>query len=415
MNQLANSPAPPGTRLSQRGVDLLLALGIATVSVAVLALITPLLREDGILLGRPQLITLMVLVGAQSLAVAWWRSRPAVALVLISLAQVLIIVTAVGLSFRGVATMLVAFSIGTRLLLRSALMLLVPAIVVESVAGGVAEAVAGSGDWMLNTLNHGASAALGYLLPMVVGIAVATRTENTRLLRERAARHQDRQLEAAVAEERRRIAGELHDVAAHHLSGMVVQAAAVERMVDRDPESAKAGAVHLRRQGKETLDGLRSVVGLLRDEGDMAPVAGLDELPELVDATRALGVEVQLHRTGQPPRLAPVVGAAIYRVAQQALSNAVQHAPGAAVRVQLGAADGHLTLEVLNGPARPGPAAETSAGADPEPLGTGGAGLVVMRERVALIGGRLEAGPSADGGWRVHLALPLPARQEEQR
>src|SRR5699024_7776703 len=131
MNQLANSPAPPGTRLSQRGVDLLLALGIATVSVAVLALITPLLREDGILLGRPQLITLMVLVGAQSLAVAWWRSRPAVALVLISLAQVLIIVTAVGLSFRGVATMLVAFSIGTRLLLRSALMLLVPAIVVE--------------------------------------------------------------------------------------------------------------------------------------------------------------------------------------------------------------------------------------------------------------------------------------------
>lgn len=414
MNQLANSPAPSGTRLSRRGVDLLLALGIGTVSVAVLALITPLLREDGLVLEQPQLTVLMVLVGAQSLAVAWWRSRPAVALVLVSLAQVLIIVTAVDLSFRGVATMLVAFSVGARFPLRSALLLLVPAIVAESVAGGVAKAV-GSGDWLLNTLNHGASAGLGYLLAMVIGIAVSARTENTRLLRERAARHQDRQLEAAIAEERRRIAGELHDVAAHHLSGMVVQAAAVERMVDRDPEGARAGAVHLRRQGKETLNGLRSVVGLLRDEGDMAPVAGLDDLPDLVDATRALGVDVQLHRSGQPPRLAPLVGAAIYRVAQQALSNAVQHAPGAAVRVQLRAADGQLALEVTNGPGTPGTAAGTPGSADPEPLGTGGTGLVVMRERVTLIGGRLEAGPSADGGWRVHLTLPLPEAEEEQR
>src|SRR5690625_968698 len=163
MNQFASSPARPGTGLSRRSVDLLLALGVATVSVAALALITPLLREEGIVLEPPQLTALMVLVGGQSLALILWRSRPAVALVLVSAAQVLIIVTVVDLSFRGVATMLVAFSIGARLRLRTALLLLIPAIVAESVAGGVAKAL-GSGDWLLNTVNHGASAGVGYLL-----------------------------------------------------------------------------------------------------------------------------------------------------------------------------------------------------------------------------------------------------------
>ena len=167
---------------------------------------------------------------------------------------------------------------------------------------------------------------------------------------------------------------------------MVVQAAAIERMIERDPEAAKAGAAQLRVQGKETLNGLRSVVGLLRTEGEIAQVAGLQDLPELIDSTRALGTQATFRRTGDVPQLAPIVDAAVYRIAQQALSNAVQHAPGAAITVELNVTPEELIMAICNGPA-PRPK---------EPgYRSGGTGTVVMAERASLIGAQLEAGPTS--------------------
>ena len=207
-----------------------------------------------------------------------------------------------------------------------------------------------------------------------------------------------------------------------------MQAAALERLIDRDPQTARDAAQQLRRQAKETLSGLRSVVGLLRsDEEVEESTPGLRDLPELVASTRALGVDVELldggllgdepgdgttHTTsgGVPsgdaaacmPVLSQRTDTAVFRVAQQSISNALQHAPGAPITVELRRTEDSLELTVLNGPAhRPS--------TDP---GGGGTGLTVMRERADAVGGSLRAGPVEGGGWRVRLVLPL-AREED--
>ena len=266
-----------------------------------------------------------------------------------------------------------------------------------------------------------------YLVPMLGGAALASSRRYEHSRQELLRREHGRQLEVALIQERRRLAGELHDVAAHHLAGIVVQAAALERLIDRDPQTARNAAQQLRRQAKKTLSGLRSVVGLLRSDAETGdPSPGLRDLPELVASTRALGVDVELLDggllDGEPgetasvrasgsaptdaptgmPILSPPADTAVFRVAQQSISNALQHAPGAPITVELRRTEDSLELTVLNGPAhRPS--------TDP---GGGGTGLTVMRERADAVGGSLHAGPVEGGGWRVRLVLPL-AQEED--
>ena len=266
------------------------------------------------------------------------------------------------------------------------------------------------------------------LLPMLGGASLASSRRYEHSRQELLRREHGRQLEVALIQERRRLAGELHDVAAHHLAGIVVQAAALERLIDRDPQTARDAAQQLRRQAKETLSGLRSVVGLLRsDEEVEESTPGLRDLSELVASTRALGVDIDLFddgllgdepggattrstSSGAPSRdtaaripvLSQRADTAVFRVAQQAISNALQHAPGAPITVEVRRLETALELTVLNGPAhRPS--------TDP---GGGGTGLTVMRERADAVGGSLHAGPVEGGGWRVRLVLPL-AREED--
>ena len=253
------------------------------------------------------------------------------------------------------------------------------------------------------------------LLPLLGGAALASSRRYEHSRQELLRREHGRQLEVALIQERRRLAGELHDVAAHHLAGIVVQAAALERLIDRDPQMAREAAQQLRRQAKETLSGLRSVVGLLRSDKEAEESSpGLRDLPELVTSTRALGVDIELLNggilsggadeadVGDALILSPLADTAVFRVAQQAISNALQHAPGAPITVELRRAEDSLELSVLNGPARRPPT-------DP---GGGGTGLTVMRERTDAVGGSLQAGPVEGGGWRVRLVLPL-AREED--
>nr|WP_276611866.1 histidine kinase [Kineococcus vitellinus] len=206
------------------------------------------------------------------------------------------------------------------------------------------------------------------------------------------------------------MARELHDVAAHHLSGMVVQAAAVEKLVDRDPPAARAGAAWIRAQGRQTLDNLRLTVGVLRETSEQTsgagtgaertPTPGLASLEELVQTARELGTSVELIRRGPPRTLPPIADISCFRVAQEALSNARQHAPGAAVTILLELSPHEVGLEVSDS-GSPQAARPRRAGA--------GVGLIGMRERAELIGADFSAGPLPGGGWRVRLRIPVAA------
>jgi signal transduction histidine kinase len=202
-----------------------------------------------------------------------------------------------------------------------------------------------------------------------------------------------------VLEERARIARELHDVVAHHMSVIAIQAEAVPMQAAGDPARLESGLAEIRTLSLEALAELRQVLGVLRDqEGrtDTAPQPGLDRLDELVANARAAGLTVTVERSGPLDGLPPTVGLSAYRILQESLSNAMRHAPGAAVTLVLRHDGDRLRLRVTNGP-----------GGSPGGTPGAGHGLVGMRERAALLGGELEAGPVRGGGFQVTAGLPI--------
>ncbi|HEY7919115.1 MAG TPA: sensor histidine kinase [Streptosporangiaceae bacterium] len=221
--------------------------------------------------------------------------------------------------------------------------------------------------------------------------ALATQTERTEV--ERARR--------AVLVERTRIARELHDVVAHHMSLIAVQAETAPYRLSDLPESAIAEFGSLSGVAREALAEMRRLLGVLRYDqpAGLAPQPQLSDLPALVDAARRAGVVVELAVPGAMGDVPSGVAVCAYRIVQESLSNASQHAPGAAVSVSVGHDAGAVRLRVANGPGAP---------AGPSPCEPGsGHGLTGMRERVALLGGSLSAGPSAGGGFVVSAVLPF--------
>ncbi len=221
--------------------------------------------------------------------------------------------------------------------------------------------------------------------------ALAAQTQRTEL--ERARR--------AVLEERARIARELHDVVAHHMSLIAVRAETAPYRLADLPEPAQAEFSSLSEVAREALTEMRRLLGVLRDDqpADLAPQPELADLPSLVDTARQAGLSVEL---SVPPALDHVpsgVGLCAYRIVQESLSNASQHASGAAVTVSIDQDFGAVALRVANGPG--GLAGPSGNNHGP------GHGLTGMRERVALLGGSLSAGPSPDGGFVVSAVLPL--------
>ncbi|MBD7919978.1 two-component sensor histidine kinase [Cellulomonas sp. Sa3CUA2] len=393
-------------RLSRLGVrdplarDVLLSVVVAVLMLGV-TLGTVAIAPDQ---DAPSALAPVVLVVvAQAATIALRRVRLPLAVAGAVLAQVALVALAPEMSLRTLAPFVVAATLGTTLPAGRALRWAAAVAGVEAAATAVTVALTGASAEA--ALSHALSAAVVWVVSALVGTYVATRREHLRLVQERAAdleRERDTRIRAAVADERARLARELHDVAAHHLSGMVVQAAAVERLVARDPDAARAGAVWLRDQGRETLDNLRQVVGLLRGDDatdGTAPLPGLAALGTLVAGARDLGDTVEVAEVGAGAPLPPLTDVSLYRVAQQALTNARQHAPGAPVRVRVERTPGAVALDVVN--AAPVRSARPVRGAH------GGAGLAVMRERAALVGGTLDAGPTGDGGWRVTLRVPV--------
>lgn len=243
----------------------------------------------------------------------------------------------------------------------------------------------------------------------------ARRTATARLVEEE---RRSRQAEGAqaVLEERARIARELHDVVAHHMSVIAIQAEAVPLKAAGDVAQLEAGLAEIRGLSLEAIAELRQVLGVLRDaQGatDTAPQPGLDRIDELVSNARAAGLTVLVKRSGALDGLPQAMELSAYRIVQESLSNVMRHAPGATVAVEIARRGGELRLRITNGaPTEPGsvdgPGAAGGAGRG---QGRGaGQGLVGMRERAALLGGTLDAGPVAGGGFEVVATLPVAER-----
>jgi signal transduction histidine kinase len=223
-----------------------------------------------------------------------------------------------------------------------------------------------------------------------------------------------RETELAVAAERNRIAREMHDVVAHSLSVIVLQADGGRYAAAADPEAAQRALAVIAETGRAALADTRRILGLLRgdDEAERAPVPEVDSLADLVAMMRASGLDLAHIQTGVPRTLPPGAGVAAYRVCQEALTNVVKHAgPGARVTLSESWGERGLRLVVANTPgqAAPGGAALAQNHAPGHTFAGPGHGLVGMRERAELFGGTLDAGPTADGGFRVQLDLPFPA------
>lgn len=210
-------------------------------------------------------------------------------------------------------------------------------------------------------------------------------------------REQQLTLKAAQAEERARIARELHDVVAHTVSVMVVQAGAARQVIERNPEQARAALQAVEETGREAMQELRGILGVLgQAEPQPGPAPDLRQVGALVDTVRRAGLPVELEVRGAPRPLPAVVELTAYRVIQEALTNAVKHSGLASTHVAIEYRPDELKLEVL-----------CDESVRPQANGSTGRGLAGMKERVALVGGRVEVGPGVDKGYNVRAWLPL--------
>ena len=242
-------------------------------------------------------------------------------------------------------------------------------------------------------------------------LALATTTEVIRARRERAAevgRARQEEARRRASEERLRIAQELHDVLAHNISLINVQAGVALHLIDERPEQARPALAAIKDASKEALDELRSVLDVLRDGSEaasLAPAPGLAaDLDDLVAKAVAAGVEVTVDVEGDRRPLPPSVDRAAFRIAQEALTNVVRHAGGATATVRVTYADDAVTVEVNDDGTGASVAVPDGSG------GGSGNGITGMRERAVALGGQLDAGPRAGGGFRVRAWLPLGDR-----
>jgi signal transduction histidine kinase len=268
------------------------------------------------------------------------------------------------------------------------------------IVGAVAEQPLGVVEVVAATLFLAVPCGLGWTLGSMMRGLRRLRAEleerNAELEAERQARAR-----RSILDERVRIARELHDVVAHHVSLMTVQAAAARRLVGRRPDEAIASLGAVEEAGRAAITELQQLVGVLRrrDEGPvLAPQPGLSQLPALVTHMEQAGLPVKLRMVDVNGAVPGGVALSAYRIVQEALTNTLKHAGATRAEVTITLRDSRLEVEILDdGRGKP------SAGAlDAAP---GGKGLVGMRERVAVYAGTLDAGPRPDGGYRVHAVL----------
>ena len=324
------------------------------------------------------LIAAVVLGALQGLLLLWRRQRPelVMALVLITGLPYHLLVTELVIPIAGLVAM------WTLALNRP------PRVSLIGLAGLLALSSTNLPYWPLeDTL---------FTMALAVSVwALAEAARNRRTAIEEAARR-------AVADEQARIARELHDVIAHSVAVIVVQAGAAGDVFDSRPDQARAALRSIEEAGRDALGELRRLLGAVRPDAvasPMPPQPGLEQLDELAEPLRAAGLTVVVNREGPRSDLPAGVDLSAYRIVQEALTNTLRHARASLAEVTFRYRSDVLEIEVVDN----GRVTSARSGAEP------GFGLIGMRERAALHGGSLEAGPTAHGGYRVHALLPLDA------
>ncbi len=239
--------------------------------------------------------------------------------------------------------------------------------------------------------------------PWLAGVTIRLRRQSERSLTLRTIElehDREERARAAVAEERTRIARELHDVVAHAISVVVVQSRGGRKVLERDTDAARAAFDSIERTGEQALGEMRRLLGMLRDDDEersRAPQPSLERLGALAEEMRASGLPVELDVQGAPNGIPPGIDVSGYRIVQEALTNTLKHAGAAVARVGVRFTPDAVEIDVVDD-GRGGLAA----------AGTGN-GLVGIRERVAIVGGEVAAGPEPDGGFAVRVRLPYEA------
>jgi signal transduction histidine kinase len=372
-------------------LDGLLAVAAAAAGVATLATVLP---PD---LGSPRAVAAYLLVLAHTLPIAVRRRWPPAVLawgLATGVAFAAIGLNLVSLSF---ATVIYVYTVAARCRRR------------VSLAGlGATEAMLVA-VWLARPRSIGDRSTLVLDCLIVaaawwLGDGARRRQEAVVTARQRAAELEQAREELArraVTEERLRIARELHDVVAHSMSIIAVQSGVGVHVLDSQPEEARKALIAVEATSRQALVEMRRLLGVLRQEAEphasLAPAPGLAAVEELAAEVARAGVRVEVRIEGSPRELPAGLDLSAYRIVQEALTNVVRHAGPATARVAVGYAPDRVTLEVVDDGRGP-------AGDGSEPVGHGIAG---MRERVALYGGTLEAGPRPGGGFRVAASLPL--------
>ena len=376
-------------------MDVLLAVVAVVAAVVLHAELVPIGSAVGF---RRTALVLAVIHGAAVLGRRW---RPAVVLGVQIATAVGYAVIGLPAFMLGPAVLFTVYAAGSTLSLRPSLVLLGFAEVAVGLLIALGPAFPGVSSLVLYAGIIGASWWLGRLIRRWRTAAEEheRRAEELAASREELARY-------AVADERLRIARELHDVVAHSMTVVAMHAGTGRMVAADDPDAARAALETVERLSREAIAEMRRLVGLLRiavgPDDDLAPTPGLGDLHRLVGEMVATGVAVEVRTEGPLARVPPGQALAVYRIAQEALTNAARHAGPVKVVLEVKAETDEVVVVVRNegAPESGGPVGGTTTT-------SGGAGLLGMRERAELYHGRLEAGPTAGGGWAVEARIPL--------
>jgi signal transduction histidine kinase len=351
--------------------------------------------------GHPVGLLAFMLVALAFLPLAGRRRFPVSVLVVSGLAAGVYELLQLPRSFGVVAVLIAMYTVGT-LYDRWRL------VAITVVAGGLSLAIA-MPDW--NSALFFADVAR-ILAPILVAAALGDASRNRRAFVEEAQQRllaaeatREEETRRRVDEERLRIARDLHDITAHSLSLIAVQSGVAAHVLDSDPEEARRSLLAIRETARSALHELRGLLGVLRGAGDgpapLAPAPSLARLPELTDPLRDAGFTLTVDHDGDLAGLPAFVDATAFRIIQEALTNVLRHASPCPVSVSVKRSPTALAVVVTDdGPALP--IGESATGQ--------GHGIPGMRERAAAVGGTVEAGPTASGGWRVSALLPLSER-----
>jgi signal transduction histidine kinase len=327
------------------------------------------------------------LVAISTVPTAWRRRAPLVVFAIVALAASCAALLGYWPEFV-IPTWVASYSAAAFCARDDVLRVVVPLGVATSVAISLGER------WQrgLNWVEVLADLIVTFGIPLLLGRLTYNR-------RRRAAADREHAAAEAVAEERARIARELHDVVAHHISVMVVQAGVARAVGASDPAAAANALRQIEASGRTGLAEMQRLLGILKAPGGggaLEPQPGLERLPELLEATRNAGLRVEAIVEGSPRQLPPGVDLSAYRIVQEALTNTLRHAGEARARVSIRYVVDAIEIEVV----------DDGGGTGAEPKGGAGHGLIGMRERVQVFGGVLDAGRQSGGGFRIRARIP---------